>query len=140
VTRLPPVAVTCGCSERVEQLERQVAALQRVVEALERRSPRPSQADAELLRTIAEETGGRIFSAGELLAHAHESPQLADGLARQLLEDPRGVGCWLRRMVDASIDGVRLMRERRSGTGRGWRAVLVNRDDCVDPHTHDGAA
>lgn len=95
-----------------------------VEQALAARAPRP--ADAALLQVLAEETGGRVFGAVELLAHARVSPRLAVALEAACLEGPRELGCWLRGAADrGAVDGLRLVRDKRSGRGRGWRVVTM---------------
>lgn len=113
-------------ADPIAALTAEVAALRARVERLEaeRSSPAQRAADAELLPLLAESIGGDEWTSGELLAHATVDPRLAAALDRRLIEDERGIGCLLRRLVKRREGPIRIIRGAKVSGGRLWRCTV----------------
>lgn len=105
-------------AEAFAALAYQVMALQRRLDALERRG-QSAPADLLLLQTIAGSTEGRYFRAGELLDHARRvDPDLAAALENAMIETVAEIGCWLRKT--SGEHGAIVVRRLR---GRRWQVL-----------------
>jgi len=99
-----------------ELLEARVSALEG------RRGPRDER-DRELLAVLARRIGSRKFTSLQLLAHGRADPEVAHAMAAADLTTPQEIGCVLRRLKDATIDGRTIRRE-----GRRWWVHVVHVD------------
>ena len=100
---------------RVSVLEQQLGA---VLAALSAAKPRDA-ADSQLRNALAESTGGRTFTASDLLRHAEEVPELAAALEAADISSPAELGAWLRSQR-GTFGGVSVERLRR----RCWRVHI----------------
>jgi len=109
---------TCpACEQRLAALEAAVAALQAGNRG------EVDEDDAALLTRIVELLG-RPFVASDVLGlRADEAvAQLLDDIG---IADAAGAGCWLRRLRDQEVSGLRVVRGRRGPGGHLWRVIAV---------------
>ena len=105
-----------------------VARLEAIVTGLQRQLAEPAEAVA-FVGVIASATRGRVFSAGELVAHA----QVDAGLRRVIGDrTSRQIGKRLRAVVDRPSGGYIVRRIGRDGSGSIWAVQVLD-------HLHGGA-
>lgn len=113
-------------------LRADVAALRDRVARLEqgrRRGPIDPAAEVRLLSAIATAAAGRVFTCGELIAHASVDPDLAHAIGAR---SSRRLGKWLRSLNGRAVGGYRIVRIGRDQAGSLWTVQVVE-------HLHGGA-
>jgi hypothetical protein len=109
-----------------EELRASLAVLQSRVAALEQRGAPRDAADVDLVMAVAAAAGAEWFTANHLLAHARVDARLAAVLLSADISSASEVGCWLRMMATiGTVEGLTVVKGRRSGQGRTWRVVTV---------------
>jgi transposase len=98
---------------RIARLDADLAALHR-----QRRD------EVAFVHLLAAVTGGRIFSAADLVAHAAVDPALREVLGPT--PSPRTVGRRLSRLANRSLDGFILRRVDRDEDGCMWTVALTS--------------
>jgi hypothetical protein len=107
-----------------------IADLQARVAALEDRQRRTTgardEADAALLRTIAETAAGTVFTSRELHRHANAVPALRVALRHADADTPRRLGWLLSRLEGCPVNGLVVVRLDDGRDGIRW-CVRVSR-------------
>jgi hypothetical protein len=132
----PTQETTYGCVVSIESLLRELIAGQRAIDAkfdalrADLAGRRVPHDDGPFLLAIATATAGRVFSSGELRAHARVDADLARALGRL---SSRQIGKRLRAAAEHDQGGVTVRRVGRDGDGTLWEVQVR------DLHAHAGA-
>lgn len=115
-------SIDCGCAARVEQLEREVADLRRLVETLLPKGPRDA-ADAALVWDLARVFGRTSFQSRSAVDAATHDAQLASALQEASVDTAKELGDLLSRMAGIDVNGLRVALVKPSTKGHLWSVV-----------------
>jgi hypothetical protein len=108
----------------LELFRAELAALRTRVEILERYRGVRDQADADVVRALADAFGGEPFTARR--AFAANLPALLTALQEADVDDPRQLGCLLRALGPRPIGGLVVERAGVDRDGVVWRLRVRN--------------